>query len=81
MKKLYALGCRNLLVEGGNVLSRDILKNRLFNEFYLFKSKKKLSKLGLYKKIDFLELLRKNYKKKTKINLKFGKDAITTFRK
>ncbi len=81
LKKLYALGCRNLLVEGGNVLSRDILKNRLFNEFYLFKSKKKLSKLGLYKKIDFLELLRKNYKKKTKINLKFGKDAITTFRK
>ena len=81
LKKLYALGCRNLLVEGGNVLSKDILRNRLFNEFYLFKSQKKLSKLGLYKKFNFLRQLKTNYKMKSKINLKFGKDVISVFRK
>ncbi len=81
MKKLYTLGCRNLLVEGGNIISKDILRNRLFNEFYLFKSQKKLSKLGLYEKFNFLKQLKTSYKKKSKINLKFGKDSITVFKK
>ena len=40
-KKLYSLGCRNLLVEGGNDLSKSFIKDRLFNQFYLFKSQKK----------------------------------------
>ncbi len=81
LKKLYTLGCRNLLVEGGNIISKDILRNRLFNEFYLFKSQKKLSKLGLYEKFNFLKQLKTSYKKKSKINLKFGKDSITVFKK
>jgi len=29
LKKLYKLGCRNLLVEGGNDLSKSIIKNKL----------------------------------------------------
>ena len=31
LKKLYSLGCRNLLVEGGNYLSKSIIKNNMFN--------------------------------------------------
>ena len=38
MKKLYSLGCRNILVEGGNDLTEYFLKKKLFNCFYLFKS-------------------------------------------
>ena len=47
LKKLYNLGCRNLLVEGGNDLSKSILKERLFNQFYIFRSKRNLSKFLL----------------------------------
>ena len=60
LKKLYDLGCRNLLVEGGNDLSKNIIKKKLFNEFYLFKSPKNLSKLVAYKDFNsFKDLLQK----------------------
>ncbi len=81
LKKLYNLGCRNLLVEGGNNLSKNILQNRLFNQFYLFKSPKKLPKLTEYKEFNFFKSLINNYKKKSKINLNFGNDKITIFKK
>ena len=47
LKKLYSFGCRNLLVEGGKDLSMNFLKNKLFNQFYLFKNSMNLSKIGL----------------------------------
>jgi len=81
LKKLYILGCRNLLVEGGNDLSRSILKKKLFNQFYLFKSVKKLSKLSSYKDFNCFNDLSQNYKSKSKINIKLGKDSITLYKK
>jgi diaminohydroxyphosphoribosylaminopyrimidine deaminase/5-amino-6-(5-phosphoribosylamino)uracil reductase len=81
LKKLYNLGCRNLLVEGGNDLSSSFLKNRLFNEFYLFKSSKNLSKLATYKDFNCFKDLSQNYKSKLKINTKLGKDSITLYNK
>ena len=80
LKKLYVLGCRNLLVEGGNDLSKHIVKKRLFNEFYLYKCAKRLSKLVSHKKFSFLKELKKNYKNKFKINKKLGKDLITLYK-
>ena len=41
LKKLYKLGSRNILIEGGNDLTEYLLKYRVFNQFYLFKSPKK----------------------------------------
>ena len=81
LRKLYNLGCRNLLVEGGNILSNDILNKRLFNKFYLFKSPKQLSKLGNYKEFNFLKKLKINFKKRSKINLQVGKDSLTLYTK
>ncbi len=81
LRKLYNLGCRNLLVEGGNILSNDILNKRLFNKFYLFKSPKQLSKLGNYKEFNFLKKLKINFKKRSKINLQAGKDSLTLYTK
>jgi diaminohydroxyphosphoribosylaminopyrimidine deaminase/5-amino-6-(5-phosphoribosylamino)uracil reductase len=80
LKKLYVLGCRNLLVEGGNDLSKHIVKKKLFNEFYLYKCAKNLSKLVNYKEFNFLNELKKNYKDILKINKKLGKDVITLYK-
>jgi diaminohydroxyphosphoribosylaminopyrimidine deaminase / 5-amino-6-(5-phosphoribosylamino)uracil reductase len=81
LKKLYNLGCRNLLVEGGNDLSKNILMNKLFNQFYIFKSKKKLSKLVDYKDFNCFKYLIQNYKNISKINTKLGKDLITLYKR
>ena len=81
LKKLYNLGCRNLLIEGGNDLSNSFLKNKLFNQFYLFKSSKNLSKLVTYKDFNCFKNLSQNYKTKSKINTKLGKDSITLYKR
>ena len=80
LKKIFTLGCRNLLIEGGNELSKSFLKKKLFNEFYLFKSPKRLSKLVDHKEINFFKDLTQNYKSKSKINTKLGKDSITLYK-
>jgi len=81
LKKVYNFGCRNLLVEGGNDLSGSFLKNKLFNQFYLFKSPKNLSKLVPYKDFNSFKYLSQNYKSKSKINTKLGKDSITLYKR
>ena len=80
LKKLYALGCRNLLVEGGNDLTKSILKKKLFNQFYLFKSPKILSKLVPYKDFSSFKDLSQKYRSKSKINTQLGKDSITLYK-
>ncbi|MDA9071685.1 bifunctional diaminohydroxyphosphoribosylaminopyrimidine deaminase/5-amino-6-(5-phosphoribosylamino)uracil reductase RibD [Candidatus Pelagibacter sp.] len=80
-KKLYSLGCRNLLVEGGNDLTKSIIKNKLFNQFFLFKSPKKLSKLVSFKDFNCFKDLSQKYKNKKKINIQLGKDLITLYKK
>jgi len=81
LKKLYNLGCRNLLIEGGNDLSKSIIKKKLFNQFYLFKSPKNLSKLVSYKDFNCFKDLSQKYKSKKKINTQLGKDLITLYKK
>ena len=80
MKKLYNLGCRNILIEGGDKLTTNFLSKKIFNQFYLFKSPKKLSKLTEYKEFYGFNILKQNYKKKYKINSNFGKDTITIYK-
>jgi len=80
LKKLYAHNCRNLLIEGGDSLTSHLLKNRIFNKFYLYKSPKNLSKETEYLKFNSLDVLRKNYKKKLNLNLFLGKDKITLYK-
>ena len=81
LKKLYKTGIRNILVEGGDELSGSFLKNKLFNEFYLLKSPKILSKLFAYKDFNCFKDLSKKYKNKRKINTQLGKDSITLYKK
>jgi diaminohydroxyphosphoribosylaminopyrimidine deaminase / 5-amino-6-(5-phosphoribosylamino)uracil reductase len=80
LKKLYKIGIRNLLVEGGNDLSGSFLKNKLLNQFYLFKSPKILTKSASYKVFNHTKYLIHNYKSKFKINNKLTKDTITLYK-
>ena len=79
-KKLYDLGARNILIEGGNELTTYLVKKRLFNKFYLFKSRKILSKLVEYKEFTALRDLKKNYKNRLNLKSNFSKDAITLYK-
>jgi diaminohydroxyphosphoribosylaminopyrimidine deaminase/5-amino-6-(5-phosphoribosylamino)uracil reductase len=81
LKKLYNEGCRNILIEGGDKLSGSFLKNKLFNQFYLFKSNKVLNKSLPYKDFNHIKFLIQNYKTKFKINTKLGKDTITQYKR
>jgi len=80
LKKLYNLECRNILIEGGNDLTKNFLKKKIFNRFYLFKSPTTLSKFNEYKEFNGFHILKKNYKSKTKIKSNFGKDTITLYK-
>ena len=80
LKKLYKLGSRNILIEGGNELTKNFLSKKIFNQFYLLKSQKKLSKSNEYKEFNGFSILKKNYKNKFKINSNFGKDTITLYK-
>ena len=81
LKKLYILGTRNLLIEGGDKLSKNLIKERLVDNFYLFQSQKKISKIRSYKNFSSLEILNKKYKKKFANNLRMVKDTITIYKK
>jgi len=79
LKKLYNFGCRNLLIEGGNDLTNSLIKNKIFNRFYLFKSPKALPKTSEYLKFSGLSELNKKYKKQIDLNLNLRKDKITLY--
>ena len=80
MKRLYNLDCRNILIEGGNELTNNFIDNKTFNQFYLFKGSKKLSKLVNYKEFSGLDILKKKFRDKIKINSNFGKDTVSLYK-
>ena len=80
LKKLYNYGCRNLLIEGGNNLTNALIKNKIFNKFYLFKSPKYISKTSEYLKFEGLSTLNQKYKNRINLNLNLRKDRITLYR-
>ena len=81
LKKLYILGTRNLLVEGGDEITKNLIKNRLIDKFYLFKSPKNLKTSGKHKFFTSYSMLNSRYKKKFKISSKLAKDNITIYKR
>ena len=81
LKKLYTLGTRNLLIEGGDVITKNLIKNRLIDKFYLFKSPKTMKTSRKHKFFTSLNILNRRYRKKNKISSKLGKDNITIYKK
>ena len=76
---MYILGIKNLLVEGGDKLTKSFLQKRMFNEFYMFKSSKNLLKENKYVNFTSLDILNTKYNRH-KINFKLGTDRITIYK-
>jgi len=74
-KKIYNIGIQNVLVECGKDLTHKLLKSNLFNEFYLFKSNKKLTNRG---KISVLSINKdlKIFNNKKRVNTYLDKDTL-----
>ena len=81
LKKLYTLGTRNLLVEGGDVITKNLIKKGLIDKFYLFKSLKNMKTTRKHKFFTSLKILNNTYRKKNKISSKLAKDNIIIYKK
>ena len=79
LKKIFSLGCRNILVEGGKSLTNSFIKNNLFNEFYLFKSPNNLGINGKLNVLSQLDQLKVKFKNRSKINSFTGNDIINIY--
>ena len=81
LKKLYTLGTRNLLVEGGDKITKNLIKNRLIDKFYLFKSPKKILTTRKHQLFTSFGILNNKYKKKFKVSSKLVKDDISIYKR
>ena len=81
LKKLYTLGTRNLLVEGGDKITKNLIKNRLIDKFYLFKSPKKILTTRKHQLFTSFGILNNKYKKKFKISSNLVKDNISIYKR
>ena len=81
LKKLYALGTRTLLVEGGDKISKNLIKNRLIDTFYLFQSPKILRMSKINQGFTSFKILNNKYQKVSKITSKLAKDNITIYKR
>ena len=79
LKKLFTLGIRTLLVEGGDKITKNMLRKRLINLFYVFKSPKNLSKSKKHLFFTSYDILNKYYRTKSKIASNLAKDKITIY--
>ena len=80
-KKLFVLGTRNLLIEGGDKITRNLIKDRLIDTFYLFQSPKILKKSKINQGFTSFKILNNKYKKVSKIVSKLAKDNITIYKR
>jgi len=81
LKKLFSLGTRNLLVEGGDKITKNLIENRLIDKFYLFQSPKILQKSKINQAFTSFVILNQNYKKRSKISSNLAKDTITIYKR
>ena len=79
LKKLYLVGIKNLLVEGGDKLTKSFLQKKMYNEFYIFESSKNLLKGNEYVNFTSFDILDKRYNK-YKTNFKLATDKITIYK-
>jgi len=77
--KAYNIGIGSIIIEGGKTLTKSVLRNKLINEFYLFKSKKSLGKLGKNNIYDFKKKISYFLKKKENIETFLDGDKITRY--
>ena len=77
--KAYYYGIGSILIEGGKSLTKSLIRDKLVNEFYLFKSNKNLGKLGKNNIFDLKKKISSFLKKKEKIETFLDGDEITRY--
>ena len=75
-KKIYEKGIHNILVECGSKLTNNILKEKLFNEFYLFKSNNKIINNDRLNVKNINRNLKTFFKNKDNIDTYLDKDSL-----
>ena len=75
---VYNFGIGSIIIEGGKELTKSVLKDKLINEFYLFKSKKKLRNLGKNNIADLKKIIN-FFKKKENIETFLDGDKIIRY--
>ena len=76
--KAYNFGIGSIIIEGGKKLTKSVLKDKLINEFYLFKSKKKLENSGKNNIVDLKKIIN-FFKKKENIETFLDGDKIIRY--
>ena len=76
LNKIYDMGIHNILVEGGSALTSNILNEKLFNEFYMFKSNKNINDRDAINIKDINKTLNKTFKNKKNVNTYLDKDSL-----
>lgn len=79
LNAIYKNKVSTLLVEGGKDLTNAFIANKLFNEFYLFKSSKNLANNGSINIMSTLKRLSKSFKKHHLLDTYTNKDKIIKF--
>jgi diaminohydroxyphosphoribosylaminopyrimidine deaminase/5-amino-6-(5-phosphoribosylamino)uracil reductase len=77
--KAYNIGIGSIIIEGGKTLTKSLLRDKLISEFYLFKSKKNLGKLGKNNISDFKKKITNFLKKKENIETFLDGEKITRY--
>ncbi len=75
-KKLYKENLFYLLVEGGANLTQNFLSNNAFNEFFYFRSSKKLKKNGIMKLFNFEKKVKSKLKNFEEVKTYTGDDKV-----
>ena len=79
LSKIYKLKVARLLVEGGKQLTDAFIVNKLFNEFYLFKSSNFLKNKGSINIKNTLKKISVYFKNSNLLDTYTGEDKITKF--
>ena len=77
--KAYSAGIGSIIIEGGRTLTKSLLSENLINEFYLFKSKKNLGKLGRINFSDLKKYINYSFNKKENIETFLDGDKLTRY--
>ncbi len=77
--KAYNIGIGSIIIEGGKTLTKSLLRDKLINEFYLFKSSKNLGKLGKNNISNFKKIINSFLKKKENTKTFLDGDEITRY--
>ena len=76
---IYKIGISSVIVEGGKSLTKNLLKNNLINEFYLFRSNRNLKKFGKNKINDLMKKINNLFKRKENIDTFLNGDEIIRY--